>query len=79
MADLTSKYVCPLTQQLINDSVTDPEGNSYERSAIEKWLGDQSISPVVSSIPRGENNDRLKRFDIDLDEESFDFERSSIQ
>ena len=48
MTDLTSTYLCPITHQLMNDPVTDPEGNSYERSAIEKWLAEQSTSPVVS-------------------------------
>lgn len=49
MTDLTSKFSCPLTHQLMTDPVIDPEGNSYERSAIEKWLQEKSTSPIVSS------------------------------
>lgn len=49
MADLTSKYLCSITHELMTDPVKDSEGNNYERVAIEKWLEKQSISPVVSS------------------------------
>jgi len=32
-------YICPITSSLMVDPVIDPEGNSYERSAITEWLG----------------------------------------
>ena len=32
----------------MTDPVTDPAGNSYERSAIENWLKQHSTSPIVS-------------------------------
>jgi len=40
-------YYCPLTQELMNDPVVDPEGNSYERSAIEDWLARNATSPIT--------------------------------
>jgi len=32
----------------MTDPVIDPDGNSYERSAIESWLKEYSTSPIVS-------------------------------
>jgi hypothetical protein len=49
MADTTSNFLCSITHQLMTDPVTDPDGNSYERSAIENWLKEHSTSPIVSS------------------------------
>ena len=39
--------ICPLTQVLMTDPVVDPEGNSYERSAILDWLGRNPTSPIT--------------------------------
>lgn len=50
MVDSTAKFLCSITHQMLNDPVVDPEGNNYERSAIENWLKDHSTSPIVSSI-----------------------------
>jgi len=49
MVDSTSRFLCSITHQLMTDPVTDPEGNNYERSAIENWLKERSTSPIVSS------------------------------
>lgn len=40
---------CPLTKERFQDPVIDPEGNTYERSAIEEWLKDHSTSPITRS------------------------------
>lgn len=40
-------FYCPLTHELFNDPVVDPEGNSYERSAITEWLQKNSTSPIT--------------------------------
>lgn len=40
---------CPLTYELMVDPVVDPEGHSYERQAIEKWLANHSTSPITRS------------------------------
>ena len=33
-----SSFLCPITSALMIDPVIDPDGNSYERSAIVEWL-----------------------------------------
>jgi ubiquitin/Mg-chelatase subunit ChlD len=40
-------FVCPLTHEVMTDPVQDPEGNTYERSAIELWLQTNSTSPIT--------------------------------
>ena len=39
----------------MKDPVMDPEGNSYERFAILKWLEDHSTSPITRSQLRKED------------------------
>jgi hypothetical protein len=48
MTDSISSFLCPITRKLMTDPVIDPDGNSYERSAIESWLKEYSTSPIVS-------------------------------
>ena len=36
---------CPLTHSVMTDPVIDPEGNTYERQAIEEWLDKHGSSP----------------------------------
>lgn len=40
-------YICPITQEKMKDPVIDPDGNSYEREAIEDWLHRNSTSPIT--------------------------------
>lgn len=51
VADEDSKFpqsfICPLTQEVMREPVMDPEGNSFERSAIEEWLSKNSTSPIT--------------------------------
>jgi hypothetical protein len=44
---LPKSFLCPITGEIMLDPVMDPEGNSYERSAIEEWLGKSRTSPVT--------------------------------
>jgi hypothetical protein len=39
-------FVCPLTMEVMFDPVLDAEGNTYERSALVKWLTNNPTSPV---------------------------------
>lgn len=48
-------FVCPLTQEIMKDPVMDPEGNSYERSAIEAWLDKNQTSPITRKSLTKEN------------------------
>lgn len=38
---------CAITNDIMQDPVVDPEGNSYERRAIEEWLDRSLTSPVT--------------------------------
>ena len=40
-------FYCPITGDLLNDPVVDPEGHSYEKDAIMKWLDTKKISPMT--------------------------------
>ena len=48
MIDMDS-IICPISFENMKDPVIDPEGNSYERSAIEKWLDMNKTSPLTRS------------------------------
>ena len=45
--DVLDNFRCPLTLEIMNDPVMDPEGNSYERTAIEDWLLIHGTSPLT--------------------------------
>lgn len=46
---LTKQYTCPLTKDLMQDPMSDFEGNSYERAAILEYLKTHSTSPVTGN------------------------------
>lgn len=39
--------LCPITGLPLQDPVVDPDGNTYERSAILQWLESHSTSPLT--------------------------------
>jgi hypothetical protein len=41
-----NKYLCMITRQLMADPVSAPDGQIYERNAIETWLSGNATSPV---------------------------------
>jgi len=43
---LKHAHICPITQSLFVDPVVAADGNTYERTAIEKWLAAHSTSPL---------------------------------
>ena len=45
--DDAEPFICPLSLNLMEDPVIDPEGNSYERSVIESWLRVSGTSPTT--------------------------------
>ncbi|GMI16310.1 hypothetical protein TrLO_g11968 [Triparma laevis f. longispina] len=53
MSDPSNNFVvidplqCPITGETFKDPVIDPEGNTYERSAILEWLLANSTSPIT--------------------------------
>ena len=40
-------FICPITAEIMVDPVVDPDGNSYERQAIETWLARHGTSPIT--------------------------------
>lgn len=47
MSEFPESFLCPLTQQPMQDPVMDSEGTTYERAAIEDWLARSATSPIT--------------------------------
>ena len=47
---LPDAYYGPITFSLMHDPVLDPEGNTYERAAIENWIRANGSSPLTRTI-----------------------------
>lgn len=45
--DITSHYICPITNDIMTDPVITADGHTYERAAIERWLAGSSMSPLT--------------------------------
>lgn len=43
---INHSFVCPITQQIMNDPVTIQDGHTFERAAIEEWLAKHNTSPI---------------------------------
>ena len=42
------EFLCPITQELMDDPVFATDGHTYERSAIERWLLKKRTSPKTN-------------------------------
>ena len=42
-------FYCPISGELMVDPISDPEGNSYEKSQITEWLRISKTSPITRS------------------------------
>ena len=40
-------FYCPITGDLMKDPVSEPDGHTYERNAIEKWIMKNGTSPMT--------------------------------
>ena len=47
MSDANENFLCPITGEVMKDPVSDREGNTYERAAIEDWLRRNPTSPIT--------------------------------
>jgi len=41
-------FICPITQELMEDPVVAADGHSYERKAIEGWFSSHNTSPLTN-------------------------------
>ena len=44
------EFLCPITYELLREPVVALDGHTYEKSAIEKWLKSNHISPRSGEI-----------------------------
>lgn len=44
-----SHFVCPLTHDMMRDPVVASDGYTYERSAVEGWMTNNSHSPMTGA------------------------------
>ena len=50
MPEPPKDYACPITHEAMIDPVVDALGNTYERSAIERWLRDNNTAPLTGEV-----------------------------
>ena len=49
-AEVPSHFVCPITHEAMREPVVAPDGFTYERTAIEKWLCTSQLKSVKSPM-----------------------------
>ena len=47
LGGLANIFTCPITHNIMNDPVICSDGQTYERSAIQKWLASKNTSPYT--------------------------------
>ena len=47
MSEIPKEFLCPITLSIMRDPVLMPDGQTYERSAIEKTLQVSPLSPLT--------------------------------
>ncbi|KAK3245554.1 hypothetical protein CYMTET_44883 [Cymbomonas tetramitiformis] len=48
LSDTPDEYKCPITTEIMLDPVIAMDGHTYEREAIELWLGQHRTSPMTN-------------------------------
>ncbi len=41
------EFICPISQEMMEDPYIDTDGNSYEKKYIEEWLAVKGLSPIT--------------------------------
>jgi hypothetical protein len=49
-AEPPADYLCPITNELMDDPVVAADGHSYEREAIETWFRGHNTSPMTNQV-----------------------------
>ena len=53
-AERPDSHYCPISQEVMRDPVMAPDGHSYERAMLEKWLRVKRTSPLTQQpVPIG--------------------------
>ena len=47
--DVPKQYLCPISQELMDDPVTTADGHTYERREIFRWLCTHNTSPLTGA------------------------------
>jgi len=47
--DPPDEFLCPITQEIMQDPVVASDGHSYERKAIQEWIQKKPISPITNT------------------------------
>ncbi|XP_076119651.1 WD repeat, SAM and U-box domain-containing protein 1-like [Alosa pseudoharengus] len=45
------EFLCPITQEVLKDPVIAADGFSYEREAIERWIGTKNRTSPMTNLP----------------------------
>ncbi|KAJ5071105.1 morn repeat-containing protein [Anaeramoeba ignava] len=53
---IPQNFICPLTNQIMNDPVIADDGRTYERNAILKWFKNHDTSPVYKEMKLSSTN-----------------------
>mmetsp|Transcript_23170 Transcript_23170/g.39216 ORF Transcript_23170/g.39216 Transcript_23170/m.39216 type:complete len:472 (-) Transcript_23170:322-1737(-) len=62
--EMPEDFLCPITQEKMNDPVIAQDGHTYERKAIEAWFSTSSMSPMTNAqLPNG-NKTLLPNFNL---------------
>jgi len=66
---IPNHYLCPITQDIMNDPVKTVDGMTYDRPAIERWLAMRSTSPLTglplsskALTPNAELREHIEQF-----------------
>jgi hypothetical protein len=50
LSTIPKGFLCPITNDVMQNPVIDPEGNSFEETAIKEWLSRNRKSPITRSL-----------------------------
>lgn len=50
LTNIPNEWFCPITSEIMKDPVIGPDGHTYERTAIEQWLSQNTTSPITREV-----------------------------
>ena len=50
---IPQEFICPITGEIMEDPVSTIDGNSYERTAIERWFATSRITSPLTGARLG--------------------------